>query len=62
MPPEREQNMPDRSNRAIALTEAEQFAEWLMERTHPTELPMVIAWLEGCKSRDVTNALRREAA
>lgn len=49
-------------NRVIALTDAEQFAEWLMARTDLHELPTVISWLEGTKPRDVIAALRREAA
>lgn len=50
------------TDRVIALTEAQQFAAWLMERTDLNELPTIISWLEGCKPRDVIAALRREAA
>lgn len=50
------------TDRIIALTEAEQFAVWLMERTDLNELPTIISWLEGCRPRDVIAALRREAA
>jgi ParB family chromosome partitioning protein len=46
----------------IRLTEAQQFAEWLMARTDLNEIPMVISWLEGCKSKEVIAAMRREAA
>jgi ParB-like chromosome segregation protein Spo0J len=49
-------------NRVIALTDAEQFAEWLMARTDLDELPTIISWLEGTKAKDVIAALRREAA
>lgn len=49
-------------NRVIALTDAEQFAEWLLARLDFNELPTVISWLEGTKPRDVIAALRREAA
>jgi len=49
-------------NRVIALTDAEQFAEWLMARTDLNELATIISWLEGTKPRDVIAALRREAA
>lgn len=49
-------------NRAIALTEAERFAEWLLARTDLNELPTIISWLEGTKAKDVIAALRREAA
>ena len=50
------------TNDAVALTEAEQFAEWIMARTDLHELPQIISWLEGCKSKEVIAALRREAA
>lgn len=50
------------TDRVIALTEAEEFADWLMRRTDLNELPTIIAWLEGTKPRDVTAALRRLAA
>ncbi|MFY9291719.1 MAG: hypothetical protein WAP03_13625 [Methylorubrum rhodinum] len=49
-------------NRVIALTDAEQFAAWIMARTDLNELSVVISWLEGTKPRDVIAALRREAA
>jgi hypothetical protein len=49
-------------NRAIALTDAEQFAEWIMARTDLNELDTIISWLEGTKPKDVIAALRREAA
>lgn len=49
-------------DRIIALTEAQQFAAWLMERTDLHELPVIISWLEGCKAKDVIAALRRVAA
>lgn len=49
-------------DRIIALTEAQQFAAWLMERTDLHELPVIISWLEGCKAKDVIAVLRREAA
>lgn len=49
-------------NRVIALTDAEQFAEWIMARTDLNELSTIISWLEGTKPRDVIAALRREAA
>lgn len=50
------------TDRVIALTEAEQFAEWLMARTDLQELPSIISWLEGTKPKDVIAALRRRAA
>jgi hypothetical protein len=49
-------------NRTIALTDAEQFAEWIMARTDLNELTAIISWLEGTKPKDVIAALRREAA
>jgi hypothetical protein len=50
------------ATREIALTEAQQFAEWLMAKTDVSHLPMLISWLEGCKPRDVIAALRRGCA
>ena len=50
------------TDRAIALTDAQQFADWLMARLDLNELPVLISWLEGCKPKDVIAALRREAA
>ena len=50
------------TDRAIALTEAERFAEWLLARTDLNELPSVLAWLTGTKPADVAAALRRAAA
>jgi ParB-like chromosome segregation protein Spo0J len=50
------------TDRVIALTEAQQFGEWLLARTDAQELPVLISWLEGTKPRDVIAALRREAA
>jgi ParB family chromosome partitioning protein len=50
------------TDRVIALTEAQQFGEWLLERTDIHELPTVISWLECCKPKDVIAALRREAS
>jgi ParB-like chromosome segregation protein Spo0J len=50
------------TDRVIAITEAEQFADWIMARTDLAELPTLISWLEGTKAKDVIAALRREAA
>jgi ParB family chromosome partitioning protein len=50
------------TDRVIALTEAEQFADWLLARSDLNELPTLISWLEGTKAKDVTAALRRQAA
>lgn len=50
------------TDRVIALTEAEQFAEWIMARTDLAELPTIISWLEGTKAKDVIASLRRQAA
>lgn len=50
------------TDRVIALTEAEQFAGWLMERTDLSEMPTIISWLEGTKAKDVIAAMRRAAA
>jgi ParB family chromosome partitioning protein len=49
-------------NRVIELTEAERFAEWLMERCDDSDVPMLVSWLEGVKPREVIAALRRQAA
>jgi len=50
------------TDRVIALTAAEQFARWLVERTDAGELSTIISWLEGTKPRDVIAAMRRAAA
>ena len=50
------------TDRVIALTEAEQFAGWLMARTDLSEMPTIISWLEGTKAKDVIAAMRRAAA
>lgn len=47
------------TNRVIALTEAEQFASWIMASADLDELPKIIAWVEGVKPKDLTAALRR---
>ncbi|WP_431490940.1 ParB N-terminal domain-containing protein [Paraburkholderia fungorum] len=49
------------TDRVIALTEAEQFADWLHARADLNELPTIISWLEGTKAKDVIAALRRQA-
>jgi len=49
-------------DRAIAYTEAQQFADWLMARIDLHEIDRLVSWLECCKSSDVIKALRREAA
>ena len=50
------------TDRVVQMTDAERFAEWIMERTDLTELPTVIAWVDGTKPGDVSKALRRLAA
>lgn len=50
------------TDRVIALTEAEQFADWIMARSDLGEINTLIAWLEGTKAKDVIAALRRQAA
>jgi hypothetical protein len=50
------------TDRAIAITDAEQFAQWLLARTDLNELPVIIGWLTGVKSSDVIAALKRAAA
>jgi len=50
------------TDRVIALTEAQRFAEWIATHSDVGQLPTIIAWLEGTKARDVIAALRREAA
>jgi hypothetical protein len=49
-------------NRVIALTDAEQFAEWISRRADTDAIDTVISWLEGTKPKDVIAALRRCAA
>ena len=50
------------TDRVVQMTDAERFAEWIMERTDLAELPTVIAWIDGTKPGDVSKALRRLAA
>ena len=50
------------TNGVIALTVADEFAEWLMERTDLHELPTIISWIQGSKQKDVIAALRKRAA
>ena len=50
------------TDRVIALTEAEQFADWLLARSDLSELPTLLSWLEHFKCRDVAAAMRRAAA
>jgi hypothetical protein len=50
------------TDRMIALTEAQQYAACLRDRFSVAELPVLIAWIEGTKPKDVVAALRREAA
>ena len=50
------------TDRAIAYSEAQQFADWLLARSDLQEVDRIILWLECCKPVDVIRALRREAA
>lgn len=50
------------TDRVIAMTEAERFAEWIMVRTDMAELPTIIGWLTAAKSADIAAALRRASA
>jgi ParB family chromosome partitioning protein len=50
------------TDRVIALTSAEEFANWIFERLDPSELPTMVSWLEGTKPKDIIGALRRMAA
>lgn len=50
------------TDRVIAMSEAERFAEWIMNRTDLTELPTIIGWLTAAKSADIAAALRRASA
>jgi ParB/RepB/Spo0J family partition protein len=50
------------TDRTTAQTEAQLFAEWLTERMARNGMPKIISWLEGCKSKDVTAAMRQKAA
>lgn len=58
----RNQPAVKQADKAISLTNAEQFAEWLLARTDLDELPTLISWLEGTKPGDVIRALRRQSA
>jgi|GEM_PF-1126266 len=49
------------TDRVVQMTEAERFAEWLMERTDLAELPTILSWLDGTRPGDVSKALRRLA-
>lgn len=46
----------------IRLSAAEEFANWLMEHSDLTQMPVLISWLEGTKPKDVIAAMRRIAA
>lgn len=63
---ERERKEAEKHNRdagrVIQMSDAERFAEWLGRNAHPSEIPQVISWLEGCKPRDVILSLRKAAA
>jgi ParB-like chromosome segregation protein Spo0J len=50
------------TNGVIALTVADEFAEWIMGRTDLHELPTIISWIQGSKQKDVIAALRKRAA
>lgn len=50
------------TDRVIAMTEAERFAEWIMARTDMAELPTILGWLGAAKSADIASALRRASA
>ena len=49
-------------DKQIALTQAEQFADWLVSRIDASETNTLIAWLEGCNPREVIRAIRRQTA
>jgi ParB family chromosome partitioning protein len=50
------------TNGVIALTVADEFAEWIMDRTDLHELPTNISWIQGSKQKDVIASLRKRAA
>jgi len=50
------------TDRAVRLTEAAAFAEWIMERCGLEEIPQIVSWLQAAKPADVISALRRSAA
>lgn len=49
------------TDRVVQMTDAERLAEWIMARTDISELPTIIAWIDGTKPKDVSAALRRMA-
>lgn len=49
------------TDRVVQMTDAERLAEWIMARTDISELPTIIAWIDGTKPSDVSKALRRLA-
>jgi hypothetical protein len=50
------------ADRAISHSSAQEFAEWLVAHGAASELPQVIAWIEGAKPKEVIAALRRISA
>lgn len=50
------------ADKAVALTEAQEFSEWLMARIDMSELPTLVSWLASTKPKDVIAALKRSAA
>lgn len=61
---ERRRDMERRNNdvnRVVEMTDAQRFAEWLLERSDLSEIDVVISWLQGTKAKDVIAAIRREA-
>jgi hypothetical protein len=50
------------ADEALAFPEAQEFAAWLKKRAAPREVPMLITWLQDTNPKDVTAALRTEAA
>ncbi|MFA4974930.1 MAG: ParB N-terminal domain-containing protein [bacterium] len=50
------------ANRVVEMNAAEQFAQWLLERSDLGELDVLVSWLQGTKPKDVIAYLRRKAA
>jgi ParB family chromosome partitioning protein len=56
------ENLNRHTHRVIALTVAEEFANWILARADLSELSTIISWVEGAKPKDLIDALRRAAA
>ena len=49
-------------SRVISLSDAEQFADWIIRNSSLDEITQIITWLTTTKAADVISCLRRQAA